>query len=182
MKKPIDSSYLRETLKNFFTEVLEKRYLHTDDTSLHAHDNLAALDKIKESGNGTLIFNDKEISMEGRSGKSAYDIAIDNGFTGTENEWLESLKGRKGDPGVKGDKGDKGDPGAKGDKGDKGDPGAKGDKGDKGDPGVKGDKGDKGDPGAKGDKGDPGETIRITFSATKPTSVPADEIVMVYEE
>lgn len=26
-------------------------------------------------------------------GKSAYDIAVDNGFTGTEEEWLDSLKG-----------------------------------------------------------------------------------------
>ena len=26
-------------------------------------------------------------------GKSAYDIAIDNGFVGTEQEWLQSLQG-----------------------------------------------------------------------------------------
>ncbi len=32
--------------------------------------------------------------------KSAYDIAVDNGFVGTEAEWLESLKGEKGDDGV----------------------------------------------------------------------------------
>ena len=29
--------------------------------------------------------------------KSAYDIAVENGFVGTEEEWLESLKGEKGD-------------------------------------------------------------------------------------
>ena len=27
------------------------------------------------------------------SGKSAYDVAVKNGYTGTEKEWLESLKG-----------------------------------------------------------------------------------------
>ena len=27
------------------------------------------------------------------TGKSAYDIAVKNGYTGTEEEWLESLKG-----------------------------------------------------------------------------------------
>ncbi len=32
----------------------------------------------------------------GGDGKSAYDIAVDNGFTGTEKEWLESLKGTNG--------------------------------------------------------------------------------------
>ena len=30
---------------------------------------------------------------QGGTGKSAYQIAVDNGFVGTESEWLESLKG-----------------------------------------------------------------------------------------
>ena len=30
------------------------------------------------------------------SGKSAYQIAVDHGFTGTEEEWLASLKGADG--------------------------------------------------------------------------------------
>lgn len=30
----------------------------------------------------------------GENGKSAYEIAVDNGFEGTEQEWLESLKGQ----------------------------------------------------------------------------------------
>ena len=66
---------------------------------------------------------------EPEDGKSAYEIAVGNGFEGTEEEWLESLKG---------DKGDQGEPGAKGDKGDQGEPGAKGDKGDQGEPGDPG--------------------------------------------
>ena len=32
----------------------------------------------------------------GTAGKSAYEIAVDNGFVGTETEWLESLKGTDG--------------------------------------------------------------------------------------
>ena len=36
----------------------------------------------------------------GTAGKSAYEIAVDNGFVGTETEWLESLKGDKGDNGT----------------------------------------------------------------------------------
>ena len=32
-------------------------------------------------------------------GKSAYEVAVANGFEGTEEEWLASLKGEKGDQG-----------------------------------------------------------------------------------
>lgn len=35
-------------------------------------------------------------------GKSAYEIAVDNGFTGTEKEWLLSLKGESGTNGTAG--------------------------------------------------------------------------------
>lgn len=34
--------------------------------------------------------------------KSAYQIAVENGFEGSETEWLDSLKGAKGDPGKNG--------------------------------------------------------------------------------
>ena len=39
-------------------------------------------------------------SGSGTAGKSAYEIAVDNGFVGTETEWLESLKGAKGTNGA----------------------------------------------------------------------------------
>jgi hypothetical protein len=42
------------------------------------------------------------IAVYGRDGKSAYDVAVKNGFEGTETEWLASLKGAKGDTPVKG--------------------------------------------------------------------------------
>lgn len=41
--------------------------------------------------------------LQGDKGDSAYDIAIANGFKGTEAEWLLSLKGEKGEKGEKGD-------------------------------------------------------------------------------
>ena len=69
------------------------------------------------------------------AGKSAYELAVENGFTGSEAEWLESLKGAAG---AKGEKGDQGDPGEKGEQGDKG---AKGDKGDTGEAGKDGEAG-----------------------------------------
>ena len=112
------------------------------------------------------------------TGKSAYDVAVDNGFTGTESEWLLSLKG------IKGDKGESGATGAQGLKGDTGAQGPKGDKGDKGDTGAQGLQGLKGDTGAqglqglKGDKGDPGEIDKIekTFTLAAVSWVQAAEL------
>ena len=45
---------------------------------------------------------DTGIVAEGKNGidgKSAYQIAIDNGYIGTELEWLDSLKGKDGNSG-----------------------------------------------------------------------------------
>lgn len=36
---------------------------------------------------------------KGEKGDSAYQVAVKNGFTGTEREWLTFLKGEKGEPG-----------------------------------------------------------------------------------
>ena len=50
----------------------------------------------------------------GSAGKSAYEIAVDNGFEGTEVEWLASLKGEQGPQGGTGPQGVQGPPGADG--------------------------------------------------------------------
>ena len=42
-------------------------------------------------------------ATDGQNGKSAYEIAVDNGFDGTETEWLESLKGDDGKDGANGE-------------------------------------------------------------------------------
>ncbi len=42
----------------------------------------------------------QKISEKGKDGKSAYIIAVEHGFTGTENEWLQSLKGADGKDGI----------------------------------------------------------------------------------
>lgn len=49
-----------------------------------------------------------ERGPQGPGGESAYQVAVRNGFIGSEDEWLKSLKGEKGNPGEKGDKGDSG--------------------------------------------------------------------------
>lgn len=45
---------------------------------------------------------DLGITAQGPQGKSAYELAVDNGFKGTEQQWLSSLKGDKGDTGNNG--------------------------------------------------------------------------------
>lgn len=45
-------------------------------------------------------------------GKSAYEVALDNGFVGTEQEWLASLKGAQGPQGPAGADGQQGPAGA----------------------------------------------------------------------
>lgn len=59
-------------------------------------------------------------STPSKDGKSTYEIWLELGNSGTEQDFINSLKGEKGD---KGDTGAKGDPGAKGEPGEKGEPG-----------------------------------------------------------
>lgn len=66
---------------------------------------------------------------QGIQGLSAYQVAVQHGFEGTEDEWLISLKGEKGETGPKGDKGVQGE---KGEPGIQGEPGPQGPKGDTG--------------------------------------------------
>lgn len=56
----------------------------------------------------------QKISEKGKDGKSAYEIAVEHGFVGTETEWLESLKGVDGKDGCDGRNGADGLPGRDG--------------------------------------------------------------------
>ncbi len=67
-----------------------------------------------------------KVEVDNVAGKSAYEIAVDNGFTGTIGEWLLSLKGQQGVQGAQGATGPQGASGEKGDRGDDGAPGANG--------------------------------------------------------
>lgn len=73
-------------------------------------------------------FNIQIIKDKGESGDSAYQLALKNGFVGTEVEWLISLKGEQGQQGIPGEQGQQGIPGSQGIQG------IQGEKGDKGDP------------------------------------------------
>ena len=116
---------------------------------------------------------------KGTDGKSAYQIAVEQGYQGSESDWLSSLKGDKGNTGAKGNPGQDGAEGKsayaiavehgyedseekwllslKGEKGDAGERGEKGDTGLQGERGEKGETGQQGEQGPKGEKGDPGD-------------------------
>lgn len=93
---------------------------------------------------------------QGIPGKSAYLTAIDNGFVGSEEQWLASLVGPKGDAGEAGPQGIQGPQGVQGDTGLQGLTGPKGDTGDTGPIGPQGVQGPKGDTGATGPSGPAG--------------------------
>lgn len=117
----------------------------------------------------------------GKDGQSTYQLWLAKGNTGSEEDFLNSLKGAKGDqgapgkdgaPGVKGDTGERGPQGERGEtglqgpagkngvdgkQGPKGDTGLQGPQGPIGPKGEKGDRGPAGPQGIQGPKGDPGQ-------------------------
>ena len=112
---------------------------------------------------------------------SNYDLAVANGFVGTEQDYLDSLVGPQGEQGIQGEqglqgdigpKGDTGDTGPQGDMGPQGEQGIQGEKGDTGDIGLTGDTGPQGEQGIQGDQGAKGDTgdAGIVVSPTPPGS------------
>lgn len=71
----------------------------------------------------------------GMDGLSAYQIAVNNGFKGTEQEWLASLRGPAGAQGPQGPQGETGPAGPQGYPGPQGEPGETGPQGPQGEPG-----------------------------------------------
>lgn len=131
---------------------------------------------------------------QGIQGLSAYQVAVQHGFEGTEAEWLISLKGEKGETGPKGDKGDTGEKGAtgergpqglqgerglQGDRGEKGEQGIQGPvgpKGEQGEQGIQGIQGPQGEPGPQGPKGDTGSGLNIKGELDSESQLPQEGV------
>lgn len=86
--------------------------------------------------------------LAGPPGMSAYEVALSNGFAGTEEEWLASLHGERGKAGPAGPAGERGP------------------QGEQGDPGIQGPAGAAGRDGADGKDGKDGIDGRDGVSAT----------------
>ena len=63
---------------------------------------------------GKVVGKDGLDGTNGQNGLSAYEIAKNGGFIGSEKDWLESLKGADGAKGEKGEQGEQGIPGEQG--------------------------------------------------------------------
>lgn len=122
---------------------------------------------------------------QGIQGLSAYQVAVQHGFEGTEAEWLISLKGEKGETGPKGDKGntgEKGDTGERGPQGLQGERGLQGiqgpigPKGEKGDQGERGPQGPQGQIGPQGPKGDTGSGLNIKGELDSESQLPQEGV------
>lgn len=104
---------------------------------------------------------------QGIQGLSAYQVAVQHGFEGTEDEWLISLKGEKGETGPKGDKGDTGEKGATGERGPQGLQGERG---------LQGVQGEKGEQGIQGPKGDTGSGLNIKGELDSESQLPQEGV------
>lgn len=104
---------------------------------------------------------------QGIQGLSAYQVAVQHGFEGTEAEWLISLKGEKGETGPKGDKGDTGEKGATGERGPQGLQGERG---------LQGVQGEKGEQGIQGPKGDTGSGLNIKGELDSESQLPQEGV------
>ena len=110
---------------------------------------------------------------QGIQGLSAYQVAVQHGFEGTEDKWLISLKGEKGETGEKGATGERGPQGLQGERGLQGPVGPKGEQGEQG---IQGIQGPQGEPGPQGPKGDTGSGLNIKGELDSESQLPQEGV------
>ena len=100
-----DAGYLSERE----TTALLEDYTKTEDVEILVNEAVSQIPTEEEIQQ--MVEETVQGLPSGADGKSAYEIALEKGFEGTEEEWLASLKG---EPGVAGQPGADGEPGADG--------------------------------------------------------------------
>lgn len=108
LKKYVGQSNTPVTTAIKWADILDKPNLVTVDLLNQRLENIASSGKITSLDWGQITNKPdlatkddlKKISLTpgspGKDGKSAYEIAVDNGFKGSEADWLESLHGKDG--------------------------------------------------------------------------------------
>lgn len=109
-KKPDDYVYTETEIRQY--EELSNRIDEIDDEieDLQSATKTMWRPTVYENGIITWEKSDDDTapipqSIKGKDGESAYEIAVDEGFEGTEEEWLVSLKGADGTDGADGSDG-----------------------------------------------------------------------------
>lgn len=102
------------------------------------------------SANYAATWVDVTGAADGADGASAYEVAIQNGFVGTEAQWLASLVGPQGPQGIQGEIGPQG---------------IQGDVGPTGPQGPQGPIGPQGEQGPQGIQGPPGSDAAVTSAS-----------------
>lgn len=84
---------------------IKQEGVRKDDTVLTPNGSLYTVTAVDETA-GTVTVDTVDVQSikgiqgdKGETGASAYEVAVENGFEGTEEEWLASLKGAKGEAG-----------------------------------------------------------------------------------
>ena len=139
----------------------------------------AVIPYIGDNGNWYVNENDTGVPATGQDGMSAYEVAVAfNGFEGTEEEWLESLKGTDGIDGYSPtvvENANNTEDNYKLDITTKTTsyttPNLKGKQGVQGLQGTRGEKGDKGDTGLTGEKGADGVSPTVTENANNSDTI-----------
>lgn len=109
---------------------------------------------------------------QGPDGNSAYDVAVLDGFVGTESEWLASLVGPQGPQGIQGEQGIQGIQGETGPQGPQGIQGEIGPQGIQGETGPQGPQGPQGETGPQGPQGETGEGLNILGTLNDESELP----------
>ena len=84
--------------KSAFEIAVEHGFVGTETEWLESLKGVDGKDGVN-GRNGTDGLSGRD-GINGTDGKSAYIIAVEHGFSGTENEWLQSLKGADGRDGI----------------------------------------------------------------------------------
>lgn len=90
--------YTQEQVNSIGVTIGNKIRMQGDELIQYVQEELGKLEPSEGGGTGI-------------DGQSAYEIAVSAGFEGTQEDWLASLKGEKGNTGTKGAKGDTGEDG-----------------------------------------------------------------------
>lgn len=95
----------RSTVEKYTFPVFVRKkpsdYIYTETEVMSYHALEERIEALEQNGGGA----------NGKDGASAYEIALEHGFEGSEQEWLESLRGEDGKDGQNGKDGQDGSPG-----------------------------------------------------------------------